>query len=116
MLKTQMLLPRGQKRPLIKRLPLVSLIGTIKVEGLVIRQCVLCSIVLIPTLIRCNQETIILEGEEASLIASTSNRPTSIATLNNAPEAMSPLVRDHPMGATMTLFLMDFQMDSVRPT
>ena len=26
---------------------------------------------------------------------------------------MNPLVRDHPMGVTMTLFLTDFQMDGI---
>ena len=97
----------------MKRWPLVSLIETTKVEGLIVKQCVLYHIALIPTLIRCNQEIIAQEGEEASLIASTSNRPRSIATLNNALEGMSPLVRDHPMGATTTSFLTDFQMDRI---
>ena len=74
------------------RLLLVSLIGTTKVEELVVEQCVLCPIALIPMLIRCNQETIIQEEGEASLIASVNSRPRSIAVLNDASEGMSPLV------------------------
>ena len=97
----------------MKRLPLVFLIGTTKVEGLIIGQCVHCSITLIPMLIGCNQEIIVQEEGEASSIASTSNRLGSITTLNNTLEGMSPLVRDHPMGATTTSFLMDFQMDGI---
>ena len=69
---------------------------------------------LTPMLIRCNQETIAQEEEgEASLIASTSSRPASIATLNDASEGMSPHRRDHPMGVTTTSFLTDFQMDRI---
>ena len=64
-------------------------------------------------LIRCNQETINQEEGEASLIASTSNRLTSITALNNASEGMSPHQRDHPMGVTTMSFLMDFQMDRI---
>ena len=97
----------------MKRWPLVSLTGTTKVKGLIIGQCVLCHIELTPTLIGCNQETIVQEGEEASSIASTSNRPALIAALNDALEGINPLVRDHPMGATTTTFLMDFQMDGI---
>ena len=97
----------------MKRWPLVSLTGTTKVKELIVGQCVPCPTALTPMLIRCNQEIIVQEGEEASLIASTSNRPTSIAALNDASEGMSPLVRDHPMGVTTTLFLMDFQMDRI---
>ena len=82
-------------------------------KGLVVRQCVLCPITLTPMLIRCNQEIIVEEEGEASLIASTSNRPTSIATLNDASEGMNPHQRDHPMGVTPTSFLMDFQMDGI---
>ena len=46
-------------------------------------------------------------------MASTSYRPTSIAALNEASEGMSPHRRVHPMGVTMTSFLMDFQMDGI---
>ena len=46
-------------------------------------------------------------------MASTSNRPDSIAALNEALEGMSPHQRVHPMGVTMTLFLTDFQMDRI---
>ena len=46
-------------------------------------------------------------------MASTSNRPTSIAALNEALEGMSPHRRAHPMGVTTTLFLTDFQMDGI---
>ena len=97
----------------MKRWLLASLIRTIKVEELIIRQCVLFPITLTPMLIRCNQEIIIQEEGEASSIASTSSRPGSIAILNNILEGMSPLVRDHPKGVTMTSFLMDFQMDGI---
>ena len=47
------------------------------------------------------------------MIASTSSRPRSIAVLNDVLEGMSPLVRDHPMRVTMTLFLTGFQMDGI---
>ena len=97
----------------MKRWPLVSLTRTTKVKGLVVGQCVPCPTALTPMLIGCNQEIIVQEGEEASSSAPTSNRPASIATLNNASEGMSPLVRDHPMGATTMSFLMDFQMDRI---
>ena len=63
------------------------------VEGLVVEQCVPYPITLTPMLIGCNQETIIQEEGEASLTASTSSRLRSIATLNDASEGMSPLVR-----------------------
>ena len=97
MLKTQILLPREWRRLLMKRWLLASLTGTTRVEELVVGQCVSCPIVLIPTLIECNQEITVQEEGEASLIASTSNRPASIATLNDASEGMNPLVRDHPV-------------------
>ena len=98
----------------MKRWPSVSLTGTTKVMGLIVGQCVLYPIPLTTTLIGCNQETIIQEEEgEVSSIASTSNRPTSITALNNASKGMNPLVRDHPMGVTTTLFLTDFQMNRI---
>ena len=46
-------------------------------------------------------------------MASTSNRPASIAALNDSLEGMNPHQRDHPMGATTTSFLTDFQMDGI---
>ena len=46
-------------------------------------------------------------------MASTSNRPASIATLNDTSEDMSPHQRIHPMGVTTMLFLTDFQMDGI---
>ena len=46
-------------------------------------------------------------------MASTSNRPAEIATLNEASEGMNPHQRVHPMGATTTSFLTDFQMDGI---
>ena len=46
-------------------------------------------------------------------MASTSNRPASIAALNDTLEGMNPHQRDHPTEATTTLFLMDFQMDGI---
>ena len=113
MLKTRMPWLKGQNKLLMKKWSLVSLTGTTKVKEHVVRQCIPCLITSTPMLIECNQETIIQEEEEASLMASTSNRPASIATLNDALEGMNPLVRDHPMGATMTSFLMDFQMDRI---
>ena len=97
----------------MKRLLLASLIRTTKVKGLVVRQCILCPIVLTPMLIGCNQGIIAQEEGEASSIVSTSNRPESITTLNNTSEGMSLLVRDHPMGETTTSFLTDFQMDRI---
>ena len=81
--------------------------------GLVIRQCVHCLVALIPTLIECNQETIVQGEGEASSIASTSNRPASIAVLNEASVGMSPHWRVHPMGVTTTSYLTDFQMDGI---
>ena len=81
--------------------------------GLIIRQCVHCLVALIPTLIECNQETIVQGEGEASLMASTSNRPDSIVTLNEALEGMSPHRRVHPMGVTTTSFLTDLQMDGI---
>ena len=113
MQKTQILLLRGWKRLSMKRWPLASLTGITKVMGLIIRLCVIYPITLTPMLIRCNQETIAQEEGEASSIASTSNRPASITALNDASEDMSPHRRDHPMGATTMLFLMDFQMDRI---
>ena len=97
----------------MKKWLLASLIRTTRVEGLVIRQCVLCPIVLTPMLIGCNQEFITQEEGEASSTASISSRPKSIAVLNDISGGMSPLVRDHPMGATTTSFLTDFQMDGI---
>ena len=67
----------------------------------------------IPTLIKCNQETIVQEEGEAYSMASTSNSPTSIAALNDVSEGMNPHQRDHPMGVTTTSFLTDFQMDLI---
>ena len=113
MLKIQILLPRGWKRLSTKRLLLVFLIRTTKVKELIVGQCVHYPIALTPMFIRCNQEIIVQEEGEASSIASTSSRLKSMAALNNASEGMSPLVRDHPMGATTTLFLTDFQMDRI---
>ena len=98
---------------LVPKWPLVFLTGTTKVEELIIRQCIPCLVASTPMLIKCNQETIVQEEGEASSIASTSNRPASIATLNDALEGMNPHQRDHPMGATMMLFLTDFQMDGI---
>ena len=46
-------------------------------------------------------------------MASTSNRPAKIATLNGASEGMNPHRRVHPMGVTTTSFLTDFQMDGI---
>ena len=81
--------------------------------GLVIRQCVHCLVALIPMLIECNQETIVQGEGVASSMASTSNRPDSIVTLNGASAGMNPHRRVHPMGATTTSFLTDFQMDGI---
>ena len=92
---------------------LASLIGTTRVEGLVIGQCVLCPIAPTPTLIKCNQETIDQEEGEASSTASISSRPETIVALNDALEGINPHRRDHPMGATTMSFLMDFQMDGI---
>ena len=113
MLKIQMIQLKGQNKLLTKKWPLVSLTETTKVVGLVIGQCVHYLITPIPTLIECNQETIIQEEGEASLMASTSNRPNLIVALNGASAGMNPHRRVHPMGVTMTLFLMDFQMDGI---
>ena len=113
MQKIQMQWPKGRSKPLMKKWPLVSLTGTIKVAGLVVKQCVLCLIASIPTLIRCNQETIVQGEGSASSMASTSNRPDSIATLNEASVDMNPHRRVHPMGVTTTSFLTDFQMDGI---
>ena len=96
----------------MKRWLLVSLTGT-KVMGLIVGQCIPCPVTLTPTLIGCNQETIVQEEGEASLTASTSNRPASIVALNNTSEGMNSHWRDHPMGATTTSFLTDFQMDGI---
>ena len=93
-----------------KKWPLVSLTGTTKVVGLVVRQCIHCLVAPIPMLIECNQETIVQGEGEASSRASTSNRPNSIVALNEASEGMSPHQRVHPMGAMITSFLTDFQM------
>ena len=113
MLKTQTQRQKGQNKPLTKKWPLVSLIGTIKVAGLIVKQCVLCLVASILTLIGCNQETIVQGEGSASSMASNSNRPDSIAVLNEASEGMSPHQRVHPMGVTTTSFLMDFQMDGI---
>ena len=67
----------------MKRLPLVFLIRITKVEGLVIKQCIHCPIILTPMLIGCNQEIIVQEEGEASSIASTSSRSKLITVLNN---------------------------------
>ena len=64
-------------------------------------------------LIGCNQEIIVQEEGEASSMASTSNRPISITTLNDLLEGMNPHQRVHPMGATTMSFLTDFQMDRI---
>ena len=113
MLKTQTQWRKGRNKPSTKEWPLVSLIGTIKVAGLVVKQCVLCLVASILTLIGCNQETIIQEEGSASSMASTSNSLDSIAALNEASEGMSPHRRVHPMGVTTTSFLTDFQMDGI---
>ena len=97
----------------MKKWPLASSIGTTRVEGLIVGLCILYPITCTPILIGCNQETIAQEEGEASSIASTNNRPASITTLNNALEGMNPHRRDHPMGATTTSFLTDFQMDGI---
>ena len=97
----------------MKKWPLVSLTGTTKVVGLVVKQCVAYLVTPILMLIGCNQE-IIVQGEgSASSTASTSNRPDSIVTLNEASVGMSPHRRVHPMGVTTTSFLTDFQMDGI---
>ena len=113
MLKTQTRRRRGRNKPLTKKWPFLSLIGTIKVAGLVVKQCVLCLVASIPTLIRCNQETIVQGEGSASSMTSTSNRPDSIAALNEASVGMNPHRRVHPMGVTTTSFLTDFQMDGI---
>ena len=64
-------------------------------------------------LIECNQETIVQGEGEASSMGSTSNRPDSIVALNSALAGMNPHRRVHPMGATTTSFLTDFQMDGI---
>ena len=104
---------KGQNELLMKKWPLVSLTGTTKVVWLVVKQCVLCLIALIPMLIECNQETIVQGEGEASSMASTNNRPKSIAALNKYSEGMSPHRRVHPMGVMMISFLTDFQMDRI---
>ena len=83
------------------------------VVGLVVRQCVHCLIALIPTLIKCNQETIVQGEGEASGMASSSSRPDSIVILNEASVGMNPHRRVHPMGVTTTSYLTDFQMDGI---
>ena len=97
MLKIRMQWLKGRNKLLMKKWPLVSLTRTTKVKELIVRQCVPCLVSSTPMLIECNQETIVQEEGEASLIASTSNRPASIAALNDASEGMNPLVRDHPV-------------------
>ena len=97
----------------MKKWPLVSLTGTTKVVGLVVKQCVPCLVAPILMLIRCNQETIVQGEGSVSLTASTSDRLDSIATLNEASEGMSPHQRVHAMGVTTTSFLTDFQMDGI---
>ena len=113
MLKIQMSWLKGQSKLSMKKWPLVSLIRTTKAMGLIARQCIHYLVVLIPTLIGCNQETIVQEEGSVPSTASTSNRPASIAALNDASEGMNPHRRVHPMGATTTLFLTDFQMDRI---
>ena len=97
----------------MKKWPLVSLTGTTKVVGLVVKQCVAYLVAPILMLIGCNQETIVQGEGLASSMASTSNRPNSIVALNKASAGMSPHWRVHPMGVTTTSFLMDFQMDGI---
>ena len=113
MLKIQMPWLKGQNKLLMKKWPLVSLIEINKVVGLVIMQCIHCLATSIPMLIECNQETIVQGEGEAASMASTSNRPASIAALNDVSEGMNPHQRDHPMGVTMASFLTDFQMDRI---
>ena len=113
MLKIWIPLLKGQNKLSTKKWPLVSLTGTTKVEELIIGQCVPYPITSTPMLIEYNQETIDQEEGEASSMASTNNRPTSIAALNDTSEGMSPHQRDHPMRVTTTSFLMDFQMDGI---
>ena len=113
MLKIRMQWRKGWNKPLMKKWPLVSLTGTIKVAGLVVKQCVPYLITPIHMLIGCNQETIIQGEGSLSSMASTSNRPDSIVALNEASEGMSPHRRVHPMGVTTTSFLTDFQMDRI---
>ena len=113
MLKIRGQWQKGRNKHLTKKWPLVSLTGTTKVMGLVVRQCVHHLIAPIPMLIECNQETIVQGEGEASSMASTSNRPNSIVALNEASEGMSPHWRVHPMGVTTTSFLTDFQMDGI---
>ena len=113
MLKIWIPLLKGQNKLSTKKWPLVSLTGTTKVEELIIGQCVPYPITSTPMLIEYNQETIDQEEGEASSMASTNNRPASIAALNDTSEGMSPHQRDHPMRATTTSFLMDFQMDGI---
>ena len=81
--------------------------------GLIIRQCVRCFIAPTHMLIDCNQETIVQGEGEASLMASTSNRPDSIVALNEASVGMSAHQRVHPMGVMTMLYLTDFQMDGI---
>ena len=113
MLKTQTRRRKGRNKPLTKKWPLVSLTRTIKVAGLIVKQCVLYLVASIPTLIGCNQETIVQGEGSASSMASTNNRPDSIAALNEASEGMNPHRRIHPMGVVTTSFLTDFQMDGI---
>ena len=97
----------------MKRRPLVSLTGTTRVVGLVVKECVPCLVAPTLMLIGCNQETIIQGEGSVSSTASTSNRLDSITALNEASEGMSPHQRVHPMGVTTTSFLTDFQMDRI---
>ena len=113
MLKIRTQWQKGQSKPLMKRWPLVSLTGTTKVVGLVVKQCVAYLVAPILMLIGCNQETIAQGEGSASSTASTSNRPDSIVALNEASVGMSPHRRVHPMGVTTTTFLTDFQMDGI---
>ena len=92
----------------MKRWPSASLTGTTKVVGLADKPYVLYPIALTPMLIGCNQETIAQEEGEVSSMAPTSNRPTSIATLNDTSENMNPHQRVHPMcQADVTFYLID---------
>ena len=84
MLKIRTQWQKGQSKPLMKKWPLVSLTGTTKVVGLVVKQCIAYLVMPILMLIGCNQETIAQGEGSASSTASTSNRPDSIIALNEA--------------------------------
>ena len=88
MLKIWMSWLRGRNRLSTKKWFLVSLTETTKVEEVVVGLCIPCHIESTPMLIECNQEIIVQEEGEASLISSTSNRSDSIVALNNASEGI----------------------------